>query len=135
MTKMTEIHRDPEVADAYLDGLATGMQLADTYSAESTRPRFHLTKPVRRLVLLVLVVSLLGWTYGLLELANIVPNPVAQAAVTTQAHHLPAWVHWRQAPGFMRDVKDCGGGPAVIIWGGSGDTSALICKSGIAETS
>lgn len=48
---------------------------------------------------------------------------------------LPAWVHWRQAPGFMRDVKDCGGGPAVIVWGGKGDTSALVCRSGVAEAS
>lgn len=99
----------------------------------------------RKLVLGILAVSLLGWLYVGLELLNVVPSPVAHAATSSTtaylkpgisaARHLPAWVHWRQAPGFMRDVEDCGGGPAVIVWGGHGDTSALICKSGIAETS
>jgi len=60
---------------------------------------------------------------------------VKLAAAVRPARQLPSWVHWRQAPGFMRDVKDCGGGPAVIVWGGNGDTSAMVCRSGVAETS
>ena len=49
---------------------------------------------------------------------------------------LPSWVHWRQAGGYMRDLTDCGKDhAAVIVWGGHGDTSALVCRSGIAEAS
>ena len=47
---------------------------------------------------------------------------------------LPSWVHWKHASAkAAREV--CGHGPAVIVWGGSGDTSVIVCGNGKAGVS
>lgn len=55
--------------------------------------------------------------------------------VTRQKHpQIPKWFHWEHASkAAAREV--CGNGPAIIAWGGNGDTSVIICKNGKAETS
>jgi hypothetical protein len=48
--------------------------------------------------------------------------------------HKPAWLH----TGVVHSYRDCGPKghrQGVIVWGGNGDTSALVCKSGRAFTS
>lgn len=48
---------------------------------------------------------------------------------------LPSWVHW--APASRSAARQvCGRGvQAITVWGGPGDTSALVCADGKAETS
>ena len=48
---------------------------------------------------------------------------------------LPSWVHW--APASSRAARQvCGRGvQAITVWGGSGDTSAVVCGDGKADVS
>lgn len=55
--------------------------------------------------------------------------------VTHQKHHEPPkWFHWQHASN-QAAREACGHGPAIIAWGGKGDTSVIICKNGKAENS
>ena len=53
-------------------------------------------------------------------------QPAQAATVTHHARVLPGWVHWTYASRAAR--ADCHGGPAIILWVGDSDQSALICK-------
>lgn len=59
---------------------------------------------------------------------------VRHAAPSAHAS-LPSWVHW--APASSRAAREvCGRGVAAItVWGGSGDTSAVVCGNGKADAS
>lgn len=48
---------------------------------------------------------------------------------------LPSWVHW--APASAKAARQvCGRGVAAItVWGGNGDTSAVVCANGKADVS
>lgn len=48
---------------------------------------------------------------------------------------LPSWVHW--APASRSAARQvCGRGvQAITVWGGSGDTSAIVCGNGKADVS
>jgi hypothetical protein len=75
---MPAFQRSPELADAYAEGMTHGLELAATYSEEHTCPvPFTATRAFRRLVITVLIVSAVGWLYGGLELAGVVPVPFA----------------------------------------------------------
>lgn len=94
---MTEHHRNPELADAYLDGLAMGMNLAETYREDDEYAPLSASRTVRRLVILLLIVSIAGWTYGLLQMTGVIPaaNAAAPAGMLVPAVHAASHLNGR----------------------------------------
>lgn len=61
-------------------------------------------------------------------------SPASAGTHHSHQQRLPAGYHWKHASkAAAKEV--CGNGPAIIAWGGKGDTSVIICKNGKAETS
>ena len=67
---------------------------------------------------------------GLVELSAVVRHAAPSAHPS-----LPSWVHW--APASSKAAREvCGRGvQAIAVWGGSGDTSAVVCQDGKADVS
>lgn len=63
------------------------------------------------------------------------PVVISKISYSHAIHHqLPRWVHWQHAS-KQAALEVCGHGPAIIAWGGNGDTSVIICKNGKADIS
>ena len=102
---------------------------------------------MRSLMTLIVVAFSLGFAFALCASAGQARTVAAQQHPATvlsasvghvrpPAHpSLPSWVHW--APASSRAARQvCGRGvQAITVWGGSGDTSAVVCGDGKADVS
>jgi len=87
-------------------------------------------KHAERIVLVAETAVLIAETAALagFPAASAAPRAAAPAAARPAAT-APAWLHIRHTDHRHH------GAPCVFVWGGSGDTSALVCRDGYAETS
>jgi hypothetical protein len=73
---MTVFNDNPALADAYADGLAAGMQLADAYREEQqacTCPRvIYLGRLTLIAVRVLIVAGIVGWTVGTLGMLGVI---------------------------------------------------------------
>jgi hypothetical protein len=102
---MAEIHTNPARCGAFGEGFAAGVRFAEAHQDERARSAPRFSPLTRFLVRLVLVISAIGWTVGLGQLAGVIPGTAAHAAtssttamlqpaITAAASLRPVWNGW-----------------------------------------
>ena len=71
---------------------------------------------------------------GALALTSGTSSPALASTHHSHQQRMPAGYHWKHAS--KAAAKEASGyGPAIIGWGGNGDTSVITCKNGKADIS